>query len=103
MEQLYAHTAHAATFATVTDERAQFAGLDDEGNRPILVSALVLPWNTTVSMGWRDTVEFAPGSVNPPVPSRVKFALDHRTGGGWFGDSPKPFGFGVHFDVRAEG
>jgi HK97 family phage major capsid protein len=98
---VYAHTAYAASFEAVVDDREQFAVGGAEG--PILVSALVVPWNTSVPMGFGDTVEFAPGSVNPPVPGHVKFALDHRTGTGWFADSPKPFGFGVHFDVRADG
>lgn len=78
------------------------AGLDPAGDagdpdRPVTVTALALPWSTTVTLNyWGDTVEFLPGSVTVPaeLAARVKFLLDHR---------PHPMGYGVEFRSTAAG
>lgn len=75
---------------------------------PVIVEGLAVPWDVTVPLnGWGDTVAFARGSITVPDPARVKFAGDHRTGGGGslFGAPPAPlvFGYGVAFEDRPEG
>ena len=85
---------------TVTDQLAVIVGarLDAsslDGDAPIRVAGLALPWSTPVPLNaWGDTVEFASGSVDPPHPSRVKFLLDH---------DDHAMGFGVSFTVEADG
>ena len=85
---------------TVTDQLAVIVGarLDAsslDGDAPIRVAGLALPWSTAVPLNaWGDTVEFASGSVDPPHPSRVKFLLDH---------DDHAMGFGVSFTVEADG
>jgi HK97 family phage major capsid protein len=71
---------------------------DDTGDTPdgpIMLEGLAVPWNTTVQLNWwGDTVEFLPGSIDPPDAAHVKLLLDHRA---------KPFGYGVDFTNTAEG
>lgn len=87
----------SVAFAVVPGSRLTFddAGGDDPG--PIVVSGLLVPWNTTVQMNWwGDTVEFAPGSVMPAAGAegRVKFLLDHRSHG---------MGYGLQFASHDDG
>ena len=68
-------------------------GADPAG--PILVSGLAVPWSTTVDLNWwGDTVEFAPGSIEPKTAGHIKFLLDHANHG---------IGFGVAFKNAPEG
>lgn len=76
--------------------RGPLAFAADDPAGPIVVSGLVVPWDTTVELNWfGDTVEFAPGSVVPAGPaSRVKFLLEHTRHG---------MGYGLDFEDTPEG
>jgi hypothetical protein len=64
-------------------------GPDADVSRPVRVSGLAVPWSTVVQLNWwGDTVEFSPGSIDPPVAGFVPFLLDH---------TDHAMGFGVSF------
>jgi phage head maturation protease len=71
------------------------AGPDTTSGRPVRVSGLAVPWNVVVQLNfWGDTVEFAPGSVDPPTAGYVPFLLDH---------SDHAMGYGESFTATADG
>jgi phage head maturation protease len=73
--------------------RFEATGVD--GDAPIRVAGLALPWSTPVPLNaWGDTVDFAPSSVDPAHPARVKFLLDHND---------HAMGYGVSFTAEADG
>jgi phage head maturation protease len=77
----------------IAGARLEATALD--GDRPIRLAGLALPWSTPVPLNaWGDTVDFAPGSVDPAHPERVKFLLDH---------ADHAMGYGVSFTVEADG
>jgi len=71
------------------------AGPDTTPGRPVRVSGLAVPWNVVVQLNfWGDTVEFSPGSVDPPTAGYVPFLLDH---------SDHAMGYGESFTQTADG
>lgn len=74
---------------------------DAGGSEGIRVNALVVPWDTPVKLNsYGDTIEFAPGSLDPVYPERVKLLDEHTNHALGYGRSFTSTGVGLEASLE---